>query len=668
MRRGGSIATAWCFAHVGRSSRYGLAVGSLAVLVAATACAGWAWGHTRTFVNELTQAVGVLDSLSAQPARTVSLAGRHLAAARTELEALRPLATPVAALADRLGGLPVVGLPARQVAALWTLTDAGTSLGQHLTSAAELGLVRLHGGAGEPGLVATAPALSGHLQAAMASFSRARAARADLGTLSRPFNRLDPFLSQWDAIAPRLERELPNANHLAAVLPRALGSSRPMTYLVLMQTRDDLRATGGFITTVGTVQVEQGKITALDLKKVYAAEGIEAPGPQDDGGPWPSPPSPLSRYMGLGQWRLRDANWWADFPTTARQVANFWHKLDNARVDGVIALNEEALEAVLEVTGPVQLSRGEVISANDVKEATLASVFRGTSQSQWYAAQSVFSQDLAHALVAAVERLPAERSLQLAQRLLAAAARHDLLISSFDPVVATALLELGVDGGLRGRQDDYFYLVEQNVSYGKLSPFIRQDLEYAVQLRADGRPTFATLTLDALNAYEPSKGLPGYPAGYYTGARWNPATRHLDSWEGYYGGYTRIYLPSGSRFLGAGGFDDGLTLETESNRVVIGGYVGLSMAARRRLQLEWVPNGQASVPGRYRLLVQRQPGAPAHGLTVRVALPEGYLADAATPIPAAVQDNEVIWRTTLERDQTFELTLRPTAPVAKSKP
>ena len=32
------------------------------------------------------------------------------------------------------------------------------------------------------------------------------------------------------------------------------------------------------------------------------------------------PPHPLREYMGLGSWLLQDANWWADFPTTAAQA------------------------------------------------------------------------------------------------------------------------------------------------------------------------------------------------------------------------------------------------------------------------------------------------------------------------------------------------------------
>ncbi len=237
--------------------------------------------------------------------------------------------------------------------------------------------------------------------------------------------------------------------------------------------------------------------------------------------------------------------------------------------------------------------------------------------------------------------------------------RHDLLVSSFDPLAAQALQELGLDGQLQGARDDYLYLVEQNVCYGKLSPFIHQDLQYTVELAADASPTRATLAVEARNTYALGQGHPEYPTNYYAGARWNEMTRRLDSWEGYYGGYTRLFLPLGSTVASATGFDDGIAVSTESGRTVIGGYRGLPGGAGRRLEVSWKPAGQPSVPGQYRLLVQRQPGAPVDGLSVRARLPDGYVVETAEPTPSTLDARQISWRTVLDRDRTFLVRLRP---------
>jgi hypothetical protein len=167
------------------------------------------------------------------------------------------------------------------------------------------------------------------------------------------------------------------------------------------------------------------------------------------------------------------------------------------------------------------------------------------------------------------------------------------------------------------------------------------------------------LTVDALNTYAPGKGLSGYPTIYYDGMRWNPTERRLDTQHGYYGGFTRVFMPAGSQFLGGAGFDEGAAVSAEGGRPVAGGYLGLGMGAYRRLQLEWAPNVTPSAAGRYRLVVQRQPGAPGHALSVRVSLPAGFTARDIEPPPWSAEGLLVTWRARLDEDRQFQLTLEP---------
>jgi hypothetical protein len=220
-----------------------------------------------------------------------------------------------------------------------------------------------------------------------------------------------------------------------------------------------------------------------------------------------------------------------------------------------------------------------------------------------------------------------------------------------------ALRELRLDGALSAERDDYVYLVERNLSYAKLSPFITWDAEYTVELGPDGAPVHARLAVDAANTYVPGRGVAGYPAFYYSGGRWNWTTRQVELQEGYYGGYTSVYLPRGSQFLRASGFEEAVRAEPEGDLTAISGYVALPMGARRRLTVEWTPRVVPTQPGHYRLVLPRQPGAPAYALTVRVVLPEGARLAAATPAPASVERGVVTWRTQVDADRAFDLAL-----------
>ena len=94
-----------------------------------------------------------------------------------------------------------------------------------------------------------------------------------------------------------------------------------------------------------------------------------------------------------------------------------------------------------------------------------------------------------------------------------------------------------------------------------------------------------------------------------------------------------------------------------------GGYVGITAGESRQLQFKWEPNIQLRHPGEYHLLVQRQPGAPEHALTVIVRLPLGYAARDISPEPISVAEDTITWHTVLDTDKSFALKLEATSAV-----
>jgi hypothetical protein len=118
-------------------------------------------------------------------------------------------------------------------------------------------------------------------------------------------------------------------------------------YLVLAQNRDELRATGGFISGIGLVTVEDGKIKEFSLGDSYQIDDFSKG--------YPAPPEPLTRFMLADYWVTRDANWSPDFPTTAEQTQALYTLSTGNQTQGVIAFNQLAVEEVLAAVGPVQI-------------------------------------------------------------------------------------------------------------------------------------------------------------------------------------------------------------------------------------------------------------------------------------------------------------------------
>jgi len=659
----------------------------LLLIILAMGWLGWFVGrvfnHSQAFLHESLQAVALLETLlPPQPlgsegikglweelqeqttASTLAEAQQHLLVARQELDALRPLVNPVVSRAHSLSNLPVVGPSIQDTIVLWNFANATNHLGEELLEISNLGATSLKRASIEEQL-ATLSNMSPHLERAQTHFEQAQLARSQVGELSwlpAPWDsQSQAFLTRWDNAVSLLEQTQLMAEGLLTALPALLAQERSKTYLILIQTHDELRATGGFITGVGTIQIEKGEITALTVGKVTDAEPPGEWRPKEEvSGSWVQPPAPLSRYMGLGNWALRDVSFLADFPTTAQLAARFWKKEKGSEVDGVIAINEQGLEALLEGLGPVQLASGEWIDAKNLKEKTLAHVYQG-DRSEWFKRQGEFSKELARALLDVVEQAWADRYPNLVEPLMEAFRRRDILFSSFDPNVAPWLTQLGLDGALQTPPGDYLYLVEQNVSYNKLSQFIQQQLEYTVELERNAHPVESTLVIDEANLYRAEAGWSGYPEGYYVGGRWNTTTRRLDMWEGFYGGYTSLYLPLDSQLLEATGFDDQPVTSREGKHTVVGGYVALWTEEEQRLEYRWQhrwQHGESGLPdGQYRLFVQHQPGAPHHELTVNVRLPAGYRAVDIVPSATKVDLERVTWEVVLDQDQSLALRL-----------
>lgn len=147
----------------------------------------------------------------------------------------------------------------------------------------------------------------------------------------------------------RLADNLANFIDAGGRMKEVLGLSRDKRYLVVFQNNAELRASGGFIGSYALVDLRDGKI-----------RNLEVPG----GGSYDMEagmknirviaPEPLWLVNPL--WHFWDANWWPDWPTTAKNLMWFYEKSDGPSVDGVIGLTPTVVESLLEITGPIDLT------------------------------------------------------------------------------------------------------------------------------------------------------------------------------------------------------------------------------------------------------------------------------------------------------------------------
>jgi len=455
-----------------------------------------------------------------------------------------------------------------------------------------------------------------------------------------PFADVGPLLDRLDPMLPSAVRAL---GMLEALLPQAdamLGMDAPRRYLLLGQNNFELRATGGFLGSMGIMTVERGRISNLDYRRSYDWDNPNREKMQ--------PPFPYVRYMAFGAWFIRDANWYADFPTSAQTVEMFWQKDGHDPVEGVIAADLYAVQALLEVAGPLEVP-GYGVTVG--RAGALETIWEG------YRQDPNFLSALTEAVATRLQQpdlFESNRVPALLQALGRCLEEKHILLYFNAADLQEAVARAGWGGAIRGDPGDFIMVVDSDFSYAEVNRFIEQEIRYRVTLDHSLKVQESRLTLTYWNHFD--RWSSAETRELFGGACFDPQTEELKHSPGCYGDYIRIFVPRGSRFVSAEGFDDGMEYREEAGRTVIAGYVRVLPGEQRSVTVTYVPPAGA-VGGEYRLTLQKQPGTDALPVAVEIRV------TGSTPAEVGLETNLRLDRTVAAMWQEGQLLLSGEGPL-----
>ena len=497
----------------------------------------------------------------------------------------------------------------------------------------------------------------GSLESALASVERAQDAWAKVD----PEN-LSPALADW---AELLDQGLPLVQaglEVAVVAPDLMGLEQPRTYLILAQNEDELRPTGGFISGVGVLTLEEGRIAGLSFSDAYTVDDYEHR-------PYPEPPMPLLTYMGSELWLFRDSNWSPDFPTSARQAAFSYEYGQGVSVDGVIALDQRVVELLVTGVGEVQIPGLEQpVTADRVREFMRAAWAPGDSGAtlEWMSNRKEFMGQLAAAILQRIEDEPDSVDwMQVGKALYQALEGRHLLLYVDHAQVANVLLRLGWDGALRESDGDYLMIVDANLGFSKVNPLVSQQAVVHVALDTEGAAT-TELTVRYVHQGE-KEGVRCEHLPSYHGELSYEALMHRCYYD-----YLRVYVPAGSALraatphpipgeyliLGQPADGQAVVLPDEAGKTVFGQFFVVEYGQTLETRLEYeVPRVTEEDEGRwhYSLLIQKQPGADELPISLTIVLPPGASLLAATPSPRTIDEDTLAFDLILDSDIVVEV-------------
>jgi hypothetical protein len=604
-----------------------------------------------------------LERLAQAPIEAIEVqeAAGLLRATRADVQALHIAARPFLWLAPHLGWLPRYGPDIRAAPVLLEIAHGLTAAGDEAIEPLLPLVGQVSGredndrgqvlGRGLAVLHAARPQL-------MDALSHARAAQVARERLQA--EGLNPRLRE---VVERLDRYLPLMERAiggSILLPELLGVDAPRTWLALVQNEDELRATGGFISGVARLTVERGALLELGFEDSYAVDDFSRA--------YPSPPEPLQTYMLSEQWVFRDSNWSPDFPTSARAAIDLYAISRDAQIDGVIALDQQAIRFLVEALGPLSIEGyPDPVTGENVIQMARRAWDPGTEVAgDWWRHRKDFMAAVFEATARRLESgLDRAALIPLARAALRALDEKHLLLYLQDEQMATLLSDLGWDGALLRRPGDYLMVVDTNMGFNKANALVEQSLEYVVDLTEPDRPR-ARLTvrhhhpLEQSNA--PCRQEPRYDETYEQMA------------ERCYWDYLRVYVPSASVLADAiphsvsgsellSGHPSPAQVRVgppEHGRNIFATFLLLRPSETVETRLTYaLPADVLQVRDQeleYALLIQKQPGTRAVPLRVQILLPPGASLIESEPEPAFGAGSRLEYAFELLTDQSLWVT------------
>jgi len=411
----------------------------------------------------------------------VKAAGSALSTLRHDFLILKNKATPFLWMGPLLGWVPVYGGDLASAQSLMNIADSMLASAdisyQVITPLLDESLTS---GLGPTQLTESLVQAQPQLIEASRQLALAVTARSDLDADNLTPNIRNLIIKDIDPLITLMGEGL----GMAEELPRLMGASDegPKSYLVLAQNEDELRPTGGFITAVGTLLVDNGRISDLTFDNSTSLDNWSKP--------YPAAPWQLQQYMDTSVLVLRDSNWYTDYPTAALYAETLYTYAKAHAVDGVIAFDQQFLVETLGVVGPIKLEGvAEPIDSSNVIAFMRSAKTPSTTDlaSQITSTKTIFLKKITDALVGKLfggEILPEP----LVNILLQALNERHLLLKMDSLTMTNLLARHRWDGAVHPQEGDFLMVVDTNVGFNKTNAVVQSSLTYDVDLTKPTSP------------------------------------------------------------------------------------------------------------------------------------------------------------------------------------
>ncbi len=372
--------------------------------------------------------------------------------------------------------------------------------------------------------------------------------------------------------------------------------------LLVMQNNNELRPGGGFIGSFAALKQSNGKISKTRMGSIYDLDGQLSEKVV--------PPLPLLAVN--DRWYLRDSNWFAHFPFSAKKITEFYEKEGGETPDIIVALTPNIIVDLLKLTGEVNMPKyGVVLTSENFVEQTqvLTTMSNDTPENQ----PKQFLADLMPVLLQRLGSLNIEKLDGLLSIVFNNLMSKQLIFYSRHPSLQTEFSKFNWTGEILDSDRDYLEVVSSNLGGTKSDLFVDQTLKLSSKIDSDG-----SISNELIMTFENRL----------------PDLEHTHNTR-----FIRVLVPKNSKLISVTGFDykniepldsknfkfdpDGLAWDSrlvkdvitgtligeESGKTFFGNWLTVKGGQKRSVKIVYKLPFALQNLDRFSLLLQKQPGA-----------------------------------------------------------
>ncbi len=272
--------------------------------------------------------------------------------------------------------------------------------------------------------------------------------------------------------------------------------------LVFFQNTAEMRPGGGFIGSYADVTIKNGQLAGIDVRDIYDPDGqldLKVVPPQE------------IKTM-TQDWGARDANWFFDFPTSAKTIIYFlenskMYSEKNITFDGAIGLNLNVMKSILGIIGPVPLEEYKVVidDQNFFKEIQKEVE---TGKDKIAGEPKRILKVLAPIVIERMKVLSQPQLQDLVERIGKHFSYKDIMVYMKNQDIQHFIETTNIDGGVFNLPNNfwgsYLGIVNANVAGGKTDVFMDEFVEAQIDVDTNGG-TFTDLQVTRAHLGENEK-------------------------------------------------------------------------------------------------------------------------------------------------------------------